>query len=92
MVVFDRQLYRRGRYKADVDHVAADGFQCRQDHAMEERSRDAAVPAHYDWSSGLEPRCPSAEAGGVGCDHFRREPSADTATDAGDGNHQSFKG
>jgi hypothetical protein len=95
VMVLDRELARRRRRQADVDHAAAGRLQRAQHRAVEQRARDAAVASHHH-RRGPAPvvapvrRGPRAEACGEARNHLRRQPLAHPPPHARHADHQPF--
>ena len=88
-MVLDGELAGRRRREPDVDHVAADRLQRRQDDAVKQRARHAAVAADHDLLRAAFARRPRAERGRVLCHDLRRQRLAHPSADAGHSNHQA---
>ena len=93
VVVLDRELHRRRRHHADVEHVAPDRLERGVHHRLKHRARHAAVAADDDRRLAAVAReRPRAEAGGKLRDDLRRERLTHAPAHAGDAHHQSFIG
>ena len=95
VMVLDRQLHRRRRHHADVDHVHADRHEARPpplgEHRLRWSGRRGRAPRPGGWRRRSGPRRepdPGAQRRRVAGHQLRREVGADVSPHPGDADHQ----
>jgi phosphomannomutase len=88
MRVLHGELNGGRRRKADVDHIASDGLQRREDCVVKHRSRHTRVAPHHDPPIPIARHGPRAEPRGKPCNDLGSECFANSAAHSRDTDHQ----